>query len=157
MAKTKNKSSADSANEIEAAAARMILDRGVRYKIEEGDITIRPLRFGTVLMIAERAASAGLTEKAISEGENDMMKMARDYGRLMLECVAMAELNDRDALTEERIADRASWYADRLNAFQIYELFVHVLTLSGVQSFMNTIRLLLTMKEMNLSPRIKGS
>ena len=49
------------ANDVRAKAAQTILDRGVRYKLGEDDITIRPLRYGTVSMIAGRVAEAGLT------------------------------------------------------------------------------------------------
>jgi hypothetical protein len=145
------------ANAVEQQAADAILDRGVRYAVGEGSITIRPLRYGTVLMISRKVCESGLTQQRMDELENDPFRMFAEYGELMLACVAMAELNGRDALTDEQIEAKAAFYRDRLTNFQIYELFVHVLTLSGVQAFTNTIRLLLTMKQKHLSPRIKGS
>ena len=145
------------ANAIQQQATEVILDRGVRYAVGEDSITIRPLRYGTVLEISRRVCKSGLTQQQIDEGESDHFRMFSAYGELMLACVAIAELNDRDALTDEQIEAKANFYRDRLTAFQIYELFVHVLTLSGVQAFTHTIRLLLTLKEKHLSPRIKGS
>ncbi|MDR2764746.1 MAG: hypothetical protein LBB90_06905 [Tannerella sp.] len=144
-------------NPIEAQAANTILDRGVRYRLGEDDITIRPLRFGTLIMIAGMAAEAGLTQQKIDEGEGNLMQFVATYADLMLRCVAVAEINSREELTDGRIRERADFYRDCLNAFQIYELFVHVLSLSGVQSFTNTIRLLVTMKTKHLSPMERGS
>jgi len=144
-------------NQIQAEAAGVILDRGVRYKLAGGEITLRPLRFGTLLTIARMVAESGLTLDKIDRGENDQLKLFADYGDLMLRCVAAAELNDREKLSDSQINSRAAYYRENLNAFQVYELFVHVLNLSGIKSFTNTIRLLLTLKEKNLSPRIQGS
>ena len=144
------------ANQTKAAAAGVILDRGVRYKLAEGEVTIRPLRFGTLLVIAQMVAESGLTQKRIKQGMDDQMKLFADFGDLMLRCVAAAELNDRDKLSDNiLIEERAAFYRDHLSAFQVYELFAHVLTLSGIQSFANTIRLLLELKEKNLSPKKK--
>jgi len=145
------------ANRIEEQAAQVILDRGVRYKLGEGAITIHPLRFGTLILISRFVAETGLTIQKIEEGEDDLMRFFADYAELMLKCVAVAELNSKDALTDERICERADFYRDALTAYQVYELFIHVLNLSGIQSFTNTIRLLLSIKQMNLSPREKGS
>lgn len=145
------------ANRIEQHAANTILDRGVRFVLGEESITLRPLRFGTVLTICEEVCSAGLTSKKIEEGEDDLMQFFATYAELMLRCVAIAELNDKKAINDKNILQKVSYYKDTLNAFQIYELFVHVLQLSGIQAFMNTIRLLLTMKTSHLSPKVKGS
>jgi hypothetical protein len=145
------------AEQIEQRAAQVILDRGVRYKLGEGDITIRPLRFGTLLLLSGRVAKSGLTEEKIKEGEGNTFVFFKEYAELMLECVAIAELNDRDKLTDEGIRERAAFYEANLNAFQVYELFLHVLALSGIQDFTNTIRLILRLSWMNLSPRIQGS
>ena len=146
------------ANKVQAAAAAVILDRGVKYKIGEGDaVTIRPLRFGTLLVISQMVAASGLTFEKIEAGENDHFRMFSEYGDVMLRCVAAAELNDRDKLSDNLIDGRAAFYRDNLTAFQIYELFYHVINLSGIQSFKNTISLLLTTKERTLSPAEKGS
>lgn len=145
------------ANKIEQHAANTILDRGVRFALGEESITLRPLRFGTVLTICEEVCNAGLTSKKIEEGEDDLMQFFAAYAELMLRCVAIAELNDKKAINDKNILQKVSYYKDTLNAFQIYELFVHVLQLSGIQAFMNTIRLLLTMKTSHLSPKVKGS
>jgi len=147
----------DNANREQAAAAAMILDRGVKYKIREGDVTIRPLRFGTLLVISKMVAESDLTIEKIESGENDQLRLFNDFGELMLRCVAAAELNDRDKLSDSQISERADFYRDRLSVLQVYELFVHVLNLSGIQSFQHTIRLLLTLKDRNLSPRHQGS
>lgn len=145
------------ANRIEQHAANTILDRGVRFALGEESITLRPLRFGTVLTICEEVCRAGLTSRKIEEGEDDLMQFFATYAELMLRCVAIAELNDKKAIHDKNILQKVSYYKDTLNAFQIYELFVHVLQLSGIQAFMNTIRLLLTMKTSHLSPKVKGS
>jgi len=145
-------------NDIESAAARMILDRGVRYKTGEGEgITIRPLRFGTCLSIAERIAGSGLTEEAIKKGGTNVFAFFAEYGMVMADCIAMAELNARDAMTAAAIARRTEWYRDNLTTLQLYELFAHVLTVSGVTDFTTTISLLLTMSRRMLSPREEGS
>ena len=151
------------ANQVQATAVNVLLDRGVRYKLAEGEVTIRPLRFGTTLVIAEMVAGSGLRLRADgtigTDGTHgtDRMRLFADYGELMLRCVAVAELNDKDKLTDELIAERTVFYRDSLTVFQVYELFAHVLNLSGIQSFENTIRLLLVMTERNLSPRVRGS
>jgi len=147
----------DNANREQAAVATTILDRGVMYKIGEGDVTIRPLRFGTLLVISRMVAESNLTLEKIESGVTDQFRLFNDFGKLMLRCVAAAELNDRDKLSDNQISERADFYRDSLSAFQVYELFVHVLNLSGIQSFQHTIRLLLTLKERNLSPRHQGS
>jgi len=144
-------------NKIEQHAANTILDRGVRFALGEDSITLRPLRFGTVLMICEEVCNAGLTSKKIEESEDDQMQFFATYAELMLRCIAIAELNEKKAVNEKNILQKVSYYKDTLNAFQLYELFVHVLQLSGIQAFMNTIRLLLTMKTSHLSPKVKGS
>ena len=145
-------------NRVQAAAAGVILDRGVRYKLAGGDVTIRPLRFGTVLVISQMVAESGLTLEKIEDGGNDQMRMFAEYGDLMLRCVAAAELNEKEKLaSDDHIRERADFYRDNLTVFQIYELFVHVLNLSGIQAFKNTISLLLNLKEKSLSPKRKGS
>ena len=151
------------ANKVQATAVNVLLDRGVRYKLAEGEVTIRPLRFGTLLVISGMVVGSGLMLKADgtvgTHGTDgtDQMRLFADYGELMLRCVAAAVLNDKDKLTDELIAERAAFYRDNLTAFQVYELFVHVVNLSGIQSFENTIRSLLAMTERNLSPRVQGS
>jgi hypothetical protein len=146
------------ANQIEAQAARVILDRGVRYTLGEDDITIRPLRVGTLVTIAGMVADAGLTLQKIEEGENDQMRFVTKYTDLILNCIAVAEINAKSLLTDERIRERAEFYRNSLNVFQLYELLIRVLTLSGVQSFTNTTRLLVTMKTGHLGPkRSQGS
>ena len=142
------------ANKVQAAVAATILDRGVKYKIGEGEeVAIRPLRFGTLLVISQMVAAAGLTIEKIESGENNQFQLFTDYGDLMLRCVAAAELNDKNKLSDNQIEERTGFYRENMNAFQVYELFAHVLNLSGIQAFQNTIRLLLTMKETNLSPK----
>lgn len=136
----------------------MILDRGVRYTLGEDDITIRPLRVGTLVTIAGMVADAGLTLQKIEEGENDQMRFVTKYTDLILNCIAVAEINAKSLLTDERIRERAEFYRNSLNVFQLYELLIRVLTLSGVQSFTNTTRLLVTMKTGHLGPkRSQGS
>jgi hypothetical protein len=148
----------DANNSVQAAVGGVILDRGVRYKIGEDEgVILRPLRFGTLLLIAQMVAESGLTQERMTEGENDHFRLFAEFGELMLRCVAAAELNDKEKLSDSRIDERAGYYRDSLNAFQVYELFVHVLNLSGIQSFKNTISLLLTLKERTLSPKVQGS
>jgi hypothetical protein len=145
------------ANGVRAGAARTMLDRGVRYKLAEGDITVRPLRYGTVMMIAGRVAEAGLSEAEMRGEDFDVFAFFAKYAELMLDCVAMAELNDRDKLTPEAIAQRAAFYRDALTAFQVHELFVHVVALSGIRDFTNTIGAAFRMAKAALSPREQGS
>ena len=145
------------ANLVQAAAAGVILDRGVRYKLAEGDVTIRSLRFGTVLVISQLVAESGLTMEKIEAGEQDQLRMFAEYGELILKCVAVAELNEKEKLSSDSlIMERVAFYRDNLSAFQVYELFAHVLNLSGIQAFTHTIRLLLTLKERSLSPKENG-
>ena len=141
------------ANTIEQQAANVILDSGVKYKVGEDTVTLRPLRFGTLLMICERVCAAGLTEDAIKAGENSQMQFIQDYSGVMLECVALAELNNKQRITEDEIRKRTEFYKESLHAMQIYELFLQVIRLSGIQSFADTIRLLLATKSTHLSPK----
>ncbi|MDR1454110.1 MAG: hypothetical protein LBJ01_00505 [Tannerella sp.] len=145
------------ANDVRARAAETILDRGVRYKLGEGDITIRPLRYGTALMIAGRVAEAGLTEAEMQGEDFDIFAFFFKRAEVMLDCVAMAELNSRDRLTPEAVTERTAFYRDSLTAFQVHELFVHVLALSGIRDFTNTIRSAFLMMKATLSPKEQGS
>jgi hypothetical protein len=154
---------ATDANQVEARAARVILDRGVRFKMNDSDgVTIRPLRYGAVLMIAAHVAESGLTEKELEEGGTDVFTFFQKYSSLMAECIAIAEcpvatLRDDEDAARAAIAERVAWYEANLTVIQMYELFAHVISVSGIQDFMNTIRLILTMKRMSLSPRRRGS
>ena len=141
---------------VEENVALAILNNGVKYNLGEETIVIRPLLFGTILMICQRVCEAGLTLSEI-EAEDNIPSYLVKYGNLMLECVSIAELNRKEDLTEERIRERSDWYRDNLTAFQIYELFIHVWNLSGIEAFTNTIRLIWMIKKTNLSPKIKGS
>jgi hypothetical protein len=145
------------ANRIEAQAAGVILDRGVRYKLGEDSITIRPLRFGTCILLAGKVAEAGLSDAELQKGRENVFPFFAAYAELMLTCVAVAELNCAEKLTEEAIAERTAFYREQLTAFQVYELFVHVLALSGMRDFMSTISLLLKMKTATLGPKMQGS
>lgn len=145
------------ANKIEQHAANTMLDRGVRYQVGEETVTLRPLRFGTLLLICEQVAASGLTFEKLETGEVNHFQLFSDYSELMLTCVAIAELNDKDLLTDEQIAKRVQFYKESLHAMQVYELFAQVIHLSGIQSFTTTIRLLMTLKTANLSPKVKGS
>jgi hypothetical protein len=102
-------------------------------------------------------AESGLTDAELQKGGENMFPFFASYAELMLACVAIAELNDAERLKGEAVAERMSFYRERLTAFQVYELFAHVLALSGMRDFMSTIRLLLKMKTTTLSPKIRGS
>ena len=142
---------------IEQDVADVILNNGVRYNLGDEKITIRPLLFGTILTICRCVCNAGLTFKEIETGESDPISMMVKYGELVTRCVAIAEFGKKEDLQEDKINARAQWYEWNLTPFQIYELFVCVLKLGGVESFTNTISLLYLMKKNNLSPMIKGS
>lgn len=140
-------------NDIELSAVRAILDRGVRYDLGERTLTISPLKLGTVLVICEQLCSAGLTVGEIDKGEEDLPGFFLRYAEVMMRCVAIAELNSKEAVNGEKITEIASWYRDNLTAHQIHELFVFVVSLSGMQDFTSTIRLMLTIRTVNLSPK----
>ncbi|GHV10301.1 hypothetical protein FACS1894162_3660 [Bacteroidia bacterium] len=137
---------------IEQSAANSILNNGVRYTLGKEKITIRPLFFGTTLSICKRICEAGLSQETIEKGETNPVDFFAEYGEVALECVAMAELNKKEDLTEKKIKDRADWYTYHLTAGQIYELFAFVLQLSSIQAFPSTISLLWMMKKSSLSP-----
>jgi hypothetical protein len=143
---------------IMASAARAILDSGVKYKTDDGSyVVLHALKLGTILTICQRVADAGLTSETLEEERKDAVKFVGKYGHLMPECIAIAVINDREKLTEEEIQAKALIYTDKLTNFQLYELFIQVLNLSGIEAFTNTISLLTTMTEKQLSPRNQGS
>ena len=139
--------------DVEKSVVDAILNNGIRFDLGEDKITLRPLLFGTILTICGRICEGGLTLKEIDEGEKDIPAFILKYGDLMLECVAIAEINRRDEFTDKKIRERKDYYTDNLTARQIYELFAYMLQLSGIQSFVSAIRLLWMMKTANLSPR----
>lgn len=141
------------ANRIQKQAADALLDRGLRYDVGGEKITLRALRYGTLLLICSEVAASGLTLEAIEEGEKNVFDFFSRYGELVLRCIAIAEINNRDVLDEEAVSRRVQFYKDNLSALQVYELFAQVINLSGIQTFTTTIRFLLTAKEINLSPR----
>lgn len=141
------------ANRIQKQAADALLDRGLRYEVSGEKITLRALRYGTLLLICSEVAASGLTLEAIEEGEKNIFDFFARYGELVLRCIAIAEINNRDVLDEEAVSRRVQFYKDNLSALQVYELFAQVINLSGIQTFTTTIRFLLTTKEANLSPR----
>jgi hypothetical protein len=142
---------------IEGKVAALILNNGVRYNSGSEEIVIRPLLFGTTITICEKICEAGLTFKEIEDGENEPAFLVK-YASLMERCVAIAELGKKELLTKTEIENRAMFYRWNLTAFQIYELFVHIVNLSGMEDFMNTIKLMWTLKKVNLSPaRMEGS
>jgi len=136
-----------------------ILNNGVRFDLGKDKITLRPLLFGTILTVCGRICEGGLSLEEINKGEEDIPAFVVKFGDLMLECVAIAEINKRGEFTEKRIKERKDYYTDNLTAFQVYELFTYMLQLSGIQSFVSAIRLFWMMKTTNLSPRekIEGS
>lgn len=141
------------ANRIQKQAADALLDRGLRYEVSGEKITLRALRYGSLLLICSEVAASGLTLEAIEEGERNVFDFFARYGELVLRCIAIAEINNRDVLDEEAVSRRVQFYKDNLSALQAYELFAQVINLSGIQTFTTTIRFLLTTKEANLSPR----
>ena len=141
------------ANRIQKQAADALLDRGLRYDVGGEKITLRALRYGTLLLLCSEVAASELTIEAIEEGEKNIFDFFARYGELVLRCIAIAEINNRDVLDEEAVSRRVQFYKDSLSALQVYELFAQVINLSGIQTFTTTIRFLLTTKEMNLSPR----
>ena len=141
------------ANRIQKQAADALLDRGLRYEVSGEKITLRALRYGTLLLICSEVAASGLTLEAIEEGEKNIFDFFARYGELVLRCIAIAEINNCDVLDEEAVSRRVQFYKDNLSALQVYELFAQVINLSGIQTFTTTIRFLLTTKEANLSPR----
>ncbi len=146
------------ANHVQKHAAEVILDRGMRYTAGGESITLRPLRYGALLLICAEIAGSGLTLEKIEAGEKDVFDFFAKYGDLVLRCIAIAEVNDFSVLEPDVVASRVQFYKENLHALQIYELFAQVINLSGIQPFTTTIRLLFTMKEANLSPRNeKGS
>lgn len=140
-------------NRIQKQAADALLDRGLRYEVSGEKITLRALRYGTLLILCSEVAASGLTLEAIEEGEKNIFDFFARYGELVLRCIAIAEINNRDVLDEEAVSRRVQFYKDNLSALQVYELFAQVINLSGIQTFTTTIRFLLTTKEANLSPR----
>jgi hypothetical protein len=138
---------------VEKSVVDAILNNGVRFDLGKDKITLRPLLFGTILTICGRICEGGLSLDEINKGESDSPGFVLKYGDLMLECIAIAEINKRGEFTEKRINERKAYYADNLTAWQIHELFAYMLQLSGIQSFVSAIRLLWMMKTANLSPR----
>jgi hypothetical protein len=138
---------------VEKSVVDAILNNGVRFNSGKDTITLRPLMFGTILTVCGRICEGGLSLDEIDKGERDIPGFILKYGDLMLECIAIAEINKRSEFTEKRIGERKDYYRDNLTAMQIYELFAYMLHLSGIQSFVSAIRLLWMMKTANLSPR----
>lgn len=148
----------DNINKIEANAARALLERGARYSLGEDDITIRPLKFGTVLSICQLICEADMTLEQIDKAEENMPPFVAKHADTMLAIVAISILNTRAEIEDAAMVNqKKEWLAEHITMFQIYELFMFIVNLSGMTSFINTIRLAFAIKTTNLSPRVQGS
>lgn len=143
------------------AAADVILDRGVRFKIPNAPlrlrllglnkITIKPLRAGTILENSRIILSSGL-EKAIMLKDQAFLERSLDP---VCEMVANAILNDERLirLFSKKLKKVLLW---KVPTSVIIEIFNHVSRLNRKDSFLNITRYFLTQTQAMMSPRIQN-
>lgn len=101
----------DAANQIEQEAVRMIIDKGVKYKLSfRKKIMLKPLKFGTVLLICEELCKANLTLQKIEEGNENLPEFILNFGEMMLRVIAIASLNSKKCIGGKRIVSSRANY-----------------------------------------------
>lgn len=158
-------------NEIERRAAQTILERGVRVKLpaprflrilgkKEIRVTIRQPNMGTLLHVSELAIAEGFSFTGIDSGE---MEAAHELISLHTKsCVRIVAIIILGTKVKSRLfaGILSRWLLWKLTPKRLFEMILIIVTMSGVQDFTNSIRLIRSMKmtmPRNLSPTSEGS
>lgn len=158
---------------VQQRVADNLLERGVRFKIpapfflrlvgkKKVGVTIRPIKFGTLLAMSRLSAELNADIDTISDGSiNQAMEMVQKHGATLTEWVATAILN-RKGLIKRFSKPLGRYLGWKLTPAKLSELFMLVVLLCGIQDFTNTIRYLNTLnltrrKEKDLSHKVRGS
>lgn len=159
------------ASRIERKAAETILERGVRVTLpaprflqmlgkKTVNATLRQPTLGTLHTVSSLALKAGFSFEGIDKGDLDAAhQLINQHAATAAKIIAVVLLNSR--LKIKLFAGIYGWLLmDRINSRRLAEITVLIVTLSGVQDFTTTIRLIRTMTvtgARNLSPTDRGS
>lgn len=152
----------------EQRAANILLKRGVSLPVtaplffrlfgkKEIKLTISAPSIYTLVLISEKYLSLRIQETkdlTISEA----FELLNVHSRAMSEIVAMCILNNSRKMWRKRFL--ASFLEKRLKSEELGYLFQLIIAYGGIEDFINTIRLMESMritKPMNLSPEEKTS
>jgi len=159
------------ATDVERRAAETILERGVRVPIpaprflrllgkKQIKVMIRQSHLGTLEHFSTLELKEGFSFEGIDSGNLDAAhEMISKHGKTVRKLLAIVILDSR--LKIWLFSDLlASWLKWKLTPKRLLEVFLVAVTISGVEDFTNTIRLIRSMRvtmPRNLSPTSKGS
>lgn len=154
--------------DIESKAANLILKRGVKVQVlaplflrffgkKTMTITVRAPKSLTLVCIAEKYLSMRIENtKDLTLPES--FQLLKSHSSTMTEIIAICLLDSKKKMW--RMKFLAKFLASRLTQEEINYLFHLIIVYGGVEDFINTIRLMETVritKPMNLSPEEKMS
>ncbi|GHT15039.1 hypothetical protein AGMMS4956_14150 [Bacteroidia bacterium] len=148
-------------NTIEIKAADTLLEHGVRVRMgKRRSLVFRQPRIGTLLAISKEFLKMGVDIEKLDGGSvEEAHRLFLQNGRAMARIAAIGWLGSRIKirLLTSIVSRHLQW---RLTPQQLRDIMLLLVTLSGVQDFTNTIRLVQTMTltaPKNLSPEESGS
>lgn len=150
----------------EKHAAEILLDRGVSWPLpapwylrilgkKEVKISMKALKLGTLLELSLRYAALGITEEDL----RDPHVIIRNHLKPVCRIVAACILNNQVSIwLFSRPLGR--FIKNRFSGNMLLEVMMFITTFSGLESFLDTIRLMSDLKitsPTNLSPESQGS
>lgn len=159
------------AEEIQRHAANTILERGVRVKLpsprllrmlgkREISVTIRQPNMGTLMNVSQLSLESGFSFDGIDSGDLDAAHaLISQHAETCTRIVAVIILGSkwRIRLFSGMLS---RWLLWKLKPRRLLDIILMIVTLSGVQDFTNSIRLIRSMDvtmPRNLSPKDQGS
>lgn len=158
-------------SETERRAAETILERGVRVALpaprflrllgkKEIGVTIKQPNMGTLLMVSELSLKEGFSFDGIDSGNLDAAHaLISKHTKTCIRIVAVIILGSK---LKVRLFSRllSRWMLWKVTPRRLFDMVLMTVTLSGVQDFTNSIRLIRSMTvtmPRNLSPQDQGS
>jgi hypothetical protein len=153
--------------ETEKQAAEVLLDRGVGWKLSAPwylrilgkktvTVTIKPLRLGTLLELSRLYAGMNIDA---SQLEKDPTLLVNKHATTVCRIAAVCMLNKKGRIWMFS-GFLTKFLLSRLTANALLEVMIFISTYSGVEAFIDTIRLIGEMRmtaPRNLSPEDQGS
>ncbi|HAQ21108.1 MAG TPA: hypothetical protein DCR40_18025 [Prolixibacteraceae bacterium] len=158
-------------DEIQRRAAETILERGVRVRLpaprflrllgkKEIAVTIGQPYLGTLEHLSMLSLKAGFSFEGIDTGDLDAAhRLIAAHSKTVRRILAVMILNSKLKIFLFS-GVLASWLKWKVKPHRLLELFLVIVTLSGMEDFTNTIRLIRSMRvtmPRNLSPTGEGS
>ena len=156
---------------VEQLAAETILERGIRVNVpsprffklfgkKEVGLVIKQPYLGTLMHMSRLCLKAGFNLDDVDEGKVDAaFGLMEKHGRTVAKIVAVIILNSKFKI---RLFSNilSYWLLWKMKPRKLVEMVILLITLSGVQDFTTSIRLIRRMKTTtpkNLSPMEQGS